>query len=441
MLIRYALPSIGGCLLLTSLLIVPARGAVVAPITGYDYASANALANGITTIVTVNNVLPINQIVGLSSTTSQAEFGGMISAEALLPNPGQLILSAPGTAAGLADIPDLPEYPAEATASYPSQPSDEVKLTPTSSFGGGGLAAAVTQDSAGASANLGNYSSATGGVPGFSVGSISTTAEGQQLTATSYRATATNTTDNVSLLGGLVKIGTINSSVTATIKDGKATTAASAVTVSDVQVATVPVEITNTGIEALGDSMALAPIVSQLTEPLASQGVTIQTTPVTQTVNGTTATVTSGALAIDYQTVVNGDPAQIQVLLGQSQAAVAASGPQTGALAGPAGPGSPVGIPPAAAITAPLIALAQTRGGAATSPPAVGTAPAVVASPPVAAEPGAAVAFELKPIDFRSVCLWLLLAGFALILGSQLIDPLGRESHPPPADVRELWRW
>ncbi len=84
--------------------VVPAGGVAVGQdgTAGYDFYSLRGLADGVTVDFNLVGFLPIEDLVGLSSITSEAHFGvGRSDALAALPDPGDLILTLPGTLSAL----------------------------------------------------------------------------------------------------------------------------------------------------------------------------------------------------------------------------------------------------------------------------------------------------------------------------------------------------
>jgi hypothetical protein len=414
--------------------------ATAAPtITAWDFFSADSLARGLFVDVEVQNLLPVNQVVGLASGSAEAHFAvGRSTSLAVLPDPGDLVRSAPGLVAGLGNIPNLPEYPAQASASFPAAPTGSFTLLPNVGLAGGQLSAAATDKKATASAGLGSFISPAGGVPGFRVAGVNTAATSEQTSAAGYQAAASNTVNDVDLLGGLLHIGQISSSATAAVDDtGKFTAPVATVEVAGATLAGTPVRITDKGLVAASSATALAPVIGALAAPLNAAGISVKLTPAVRNFAGNAVTVTSGSVEIDAQTSVDGYPGVVSIQLGASQASVAAANPETAA--GPPVPGPPgeqaatigptLSAPVSGTVPGPLASAAPTS-------PAVGAAPT-----PLATSTGNPIVHALKRIDFRPVYPWLLLSGLALLAGRRLAGWWLARRRSPTSDLKPIWRW
>ncbi|HJR27067.1 MAG TPA: choice-of-anchor P family protein, partial [Acidimicrobiales bacterium] len=288
---------------------------------GYDFYSLRSIGDGVTVDFQLVGFLPIEDLVGLSSVTAEAHYGvGRSDALAALPDPGDLVLTLPGTLSALAGVSGLPDYPAAAHASHPSVPSDLVELVPDADLGAGRLRTEAGEEGAEAEAFVGHQVDTIGLLPSFSVGTIRTIANTRRAGPTTLLATATTEVSDLRLLGGLVRIGHLTSTVSVGIVNDEPTAEAPQVDVSGVTVAGTPVGITDDGIVGLGPAVALAPVIDSLVQPLVEQGISIRTTPATRTVGERTATASGGAVEIEVPLDVQGYPGTLVVTFGRAAA-------------------------------------------------------------------------------------------------------------------------
>src|SRR6185436_2261095 len=95
----------------------------------------------------IDALLPVDEIVGLSSVTAESHLGlGRSDSLAALPDPGDLILTLPGTLAALTGVSGLPDYPAAARSEFPAVPEDDVQLVPDANLGAGALHTDAAED-------------------------------------------------------------------------------------------------------------------------------------------------------------------------------------------------------------------------------------------------------------------------------------------------------
>lgn len=429
----------GGALALAGLLLttmsIPAQGQDGGA-AGYEYAALHALADGVTVDFNLEGFLPIEDLVGLSSITSEAHFGaGRSDALAALPDPGDLILTLPSTLSALAGLSGIPDYPAAAHADAASRPVDDIRIAPDAGLGATRLYAEASDTHASAFAHVGHQVDTVGLLPSFSVGTIRTTARTTQVGPSTLEAVATSEVSNLKLLGGLLTIGTLTTEVATEVVDDVPRVTASEVVVSGVTLAGVPVGITDEGIVGLGSAVPLAPIIDDLVAPLLAQGIQIRTTPATSEVGDRSAVARSAALVISVPISVQGYPGILDVALGQALAEL-----EVGALAGVDatgdgdGDGAPVDL-------GPLPGLGTSTGGFDLGLPPVG---------PAGAGPGRGRATELVSVpagrlvgdwDLTNLYRVLLLGGIGLFGAGQVVVRSTLRPTRRPNDLRTLWRW
>ncbi len=410
---------------------------------GYDFENLHALASGVSASFDLIGFLPIENLVGLSSVTSESHFGaGRSDSLAALPDPGDLILTLPGTLSALLGISGLPNYPAAASADENGTPVDDVQLVPDANLGAGHLHADADATGSSASAFVGDQENTIGLLPSFSIGSIKTTAATHQLNPTTLESVATTTVSDVKLLGGLVQIGQITSQVTAGIQNDTPTSSVDDLQVSGATLAGMPVGITDKGITGLGSSVALAPVIDKLLAPLQAQGITIKTTPASHTVNGRTATATAGTLQITAKLSVEGYPGTFTLTIGQSLAEMtvgALSDSSATAAGGTSDLGGSAGL-----VTGDTSSGLPGLGDNSSSLlPSLATP-----APPTAG--GRAPGTEIVSVPAnRAVQRWsvtnlyrmMLLGGLLLFAAGQVVVRTTLRPRRRPNDLRQLWRW
>lgn len=408
---------------------------------GYDFFNAKASADGVSVQVEIDNLLPVNQLLGPSSGSTEAHISrGGIGSSAIAPNPGDLILSAPGAAAGLGGIPNLPQYPAQAQANYPATPSASFSLAPAGTVPAGSLSAEAGADGAESKAALGDVVQGSG-TSGISVGAVTTHSKADRSDDSTYEASAESQIENVQLLGGVLQIAEITTSVTAGENPKGGSANPGRITVSGASLNGTPVAITDRGIEAPSGATALAPVVDTLVKPLAQQGFSVHTTPAQSSTTNEQAQATGAALVIEHRTTVNGYPALTTISLGASTASINVSGYSADAPAAP----EPAAVEGAST---------SDQSSPATSPAGLGTGstgstPATPISGTRSALPqrrgipvGGVPALAAVPIDFRSGYPPILAAGLFLLAAWWWVNHQTRPGQlRAGADLRSLWRW
>lgn len=407
---------------------------------GYDFYSLRGLGDGVTVDFNVVGFLPIEDLVGLSSITSEAHFGvGRSDALAALPDPGDLVLTLPGTLSALAGVSGLPDYPAAAQADYSSRPVDDVQLVPDGGLGAARLHTEATEEGSAASAFVGHQVDTIGLLPGFSVGTVRTTATARRINEANLEATATTEVSDLRLVGGLLRISQITSEVTVGVSNGNLKASASKVDVSGVTLAGVPVGITADGIVGLGQPLGLAPVIDVLVKPLLDQGIQVRTTPSSEVVTESTAVATGGALEIEVPLDVQGYPGTFSIELGRAVANL-----EVGPFGSDGGGGSTDPLPDGdAAVAFPDLGSTPSFDSGL---PSVPTGP--VASPDPAGPGGAVtelvsipVGREIEDWDVTTLYRLMLIGGIALFGAGRVVVRTSLRPQRRATDLRQLWRW
>jgi hypothetical protein len=405
---------------------------------GYDFYSLSAFGDGVTVDFNLVGFLPIEDLVGLSSITSEAHLGvGRSDSLAALPDPGNLILTLPSTLSALLGVSGLPDYPAAAQADYTNRPVDTVQLVPDAGLGAGRLHTEADTEGSTAEALIGHQVDTVGLLPGFSIGTIRTTASTRRINPATYEATATTAVSDILLLGGLVRISQVTSEVTVGVANDTVKATASKVDVSGVTVAGIPVGITTKGIVGLGQDIALAPVIDALVKPLLDQGIKIRLTPSREEVADRTAVATGGALEIEVPLAVAGYPGTFSLTLGRATADL-----EVGALApaedtGAVDPGTGGGV---ILDDLPLPGLGSSPdfgSGIPTTPGGTGTAGRPVTTEIVSVPVGR----QIEEWDLTTLYRVMLLGGGALLVAGRVVMRTSLRPNRRPTDLRQLWRW
>ena len=404
---------------------------------GYDFYVVRAQGDGVTVDFNLVGFLPIEDLVGLSSITAEAHLGTSRSdALAALPDPGDLILTLPGTLSALVGISGLPDYAAAAHADHPNRPVDDVQLVPDVGLGAGRLHTEAGEAGSAAEAFVGHQVDTVGLLPAFSVGTIRTTAATRRLGPAAIEATATTSVSDVRLLGGLLRISEITSEVTVGVVNDVPQASVQKVDVAGVTIAGTAIGITDEGIVAPGQSSALSPIIQTLLAPLLQEGIAVRTTPAVESVGDRTAEATGGALEIVVPLDVQGYPGTLSVTLGRASAFLEV-GPLGGDDAGDTGTteGGSVG-----GLDAPLPGLGEvpTFGDGLPAPSgSTGTAGPGGVTEIVSVPLGR----EVEDWDVTTLYRVLLAGGVALLVGSRLVVRAALRPARRATDLRTLWRW
>jgi hypothetical protein len=281
-----------------------------------------AIASGFTASYEQPNLpIPANPSVevnvGYSNTTDNFGPSGSSLASSLYP--GQVIANA-GPELGLflpgVPLPPAPVWPAQATTTCPKGPNATNNTTPgntmeadcgadsntaTASFGipgsnATGPPAAAPPAGSGAPSlgpllGIGSVLSSGSPTPSAPVGNDLLDMQGLSSTSTSgavgKTATATATADanGISILGGLITIGSVSTTATAT-SDGTTGTLSGASTAQHVVIAGQPVTIDSSGIHAAGNPGPGNPVLPVVQQVLSTAGITMTVTNPTDTTKG-----------------------------------------------------------------------------------------------------------------------------------------------------------
>jgi hypothetical protein len=417
-----------------------------APEPTFAFVSANSGGDGVRVFFDIVGFLPITPAVSLASVSAE----GFVetsrrTAVALLPDPGGTVVSAPGLAAGLVGVPNIPGYPLVARADDPFVPTADA--SPLLGSGVGVIRAEASSNRAAAVARLAGVGAGgatglepvtalvdaitaglgaplTGGL--IDVGSSEVQVEETQSGPSTLTARATSRLAGVNLLGGLVRIASIETTASADLARGVASAAEPTVRVAGVTVAGIPAAIDEHGLSLAGSSTPLGALLGPLTDPLLDQGLAVSLAPSERMADGSTARARSGGLSIELTTAYQGYPVILRVTLGEVRASVQASGPPTAgpapAVTGGGAPSSPaVGAPGALDLPSPL------------APAAVGGAARPVSSP------GNTAIVEF--LDLRDVYPFLVLLAAGLAGSRLLASSLLRRRPGSRPEVQELFRW
>ena len=420
----------------------PARGQDAEP--GYDFQNLHALADGVTVDFNLKGFLPIEDLVGLSSITSESHFGvGRSDSFAALPDPGDLILTLPGTLASLLGVAGLPDYPAAANADSPSVPVEDVQIVPDANLGAGRLHAEASDTSSSAFAHVGNQVDTIGLLPSFSIGSIRTTARTTQLNPGTLEAVATTTISGVRLLGGLLFIDQITSEVASTVANDKPKATATKVVVTGAKVAGTPVGITEQGIVGLGSAVPLAPVIDSLVKPLTDQGIKVRTTPSSIVTGARTAVARSGSLQIEVPLPVQGYPGILTISLGRALTELEVSALSDSGASFDDGATVDTGTVLDDSGSFPLPGLGDSSTDFGSGLPASPSAPSATpgGSPAGVETVTIALGRTVQDWDLTTLYRVLLLGGLALFVAGQVIVRSTVRPARRANDLRQLWRW
>ncbi|HZN16243.1 MAG TPA: choice-of-anchor P family protein [Acidimicrobiales bacterium] len=419
---------------------VPAIGQTEDEPDGYDFFGVSGLADGITTRVVVERFLAVEEFVALSSVSAEARLElGRSSALAVLPDPGDLVLGLPGTLAALAGVAGLPDYPAVARADYPTTPTDAVTLAPDAGLGALRLQTQAEEHRAHGLAFVSDFVDTVGLVP-LTVGSIKSDSVARRLDPLTYESTAKSTVNDIRVLGGILRIGQVTSTVTTRVDDGKITATRDETKVTGAEIAGMPVGIDEKGFTSPNGSQALAPIVESLAAPLTAAGVVVRMTPGETVIGATKGTATSGFLNIQFTTTLeNAYPVVVTLSFGKASSTVEASGKSSSLL------DDLLGGPIDASVAGSALDATGSALGAGTTPDISGSGTASLGGLGGSGglvTPRPSIASSLEPMDFRSFYRWLALALAGAIVARWVVVNRLRErdtaTHP---NLRSLWRW
>ena len=216
------------------------------------------------------------------------------------------------------------------------------------------------------------------------------------ITATSLQSTTTSTVTDVSLAAGAVTIRSIQTVATA-VTDGVRGATDGRATVSGLQVGGMAAAVDDQGVHALGQSAPGVDPNAQIAQVLQASGVTMRLLPSSTSPKGPNASRSTGGLMVQLPLPSPGPPVpsggSVTILLGQTDASVAASPGVAFDLGGLSlAPPAPAEVPPAST-TPNLAALVGTSGAAGSPAPVAGGTPAL-ATPTAVSEP-------VRPVSYR----------------------------------------
>jgi hypothetical protein len=416
----------------------------------FSFFSANSAGDGVRVFFDVVGFLPVTPALSLGTVTAEGFVESTRrTALALLPDPGGTVVSAPGLAAGLVGVPNVPGYPLVARADDPFTPHAEA--SPVLGTGAAVIRADASADRAAALARVvgaGSGDGLTGLAPVndlvaslvqsaqlpvrgplVDLGAAEVTVEQARPTASSLVATARSRLSGVNLLGGLVRIASIDATATARLDGTTASADPPEVIVSGVTVAGVPAQLTERGLSLAGSNSPLGGLLAPVVDPLLQQGVALRVAPSEATAEGTNARARSGGVVLEITSSFQGYPVVLRVSFGDVRAAVqgtvraaqvddtTSAQPTTG---GAPLVGNPVGSLP---LGTPALTTAVPRAGGTPGAP-LGQATAVV-----------------DVIDLRRVYPFLGLLAAALV-GSRGIAASRLRRRPGSSRaVQDLFRW
>ena len=395
----------------TAFLLAPSAGADDSPGANLAGITASAYATGVQVspltpgVVGAGNVSQGNLVeADIPYATSSTSTGPSSSSLGSPAYPGDTAAGADNDLATFAPqfppaLINLLNDPVLARADYPAQVSTGTSSSykpPGPPGSGVGVASAQAGDSGAQSSAATNQSSFA--ADGITVASSVVTSK-TVLGASSVEATSHSDVGTIELLGGLVKIAGITSTATAT-SDGNIGQPTSDFKLGAVTVAGVPASIGPDGISvgSGGQPPFLVPDANQALVALKQAGISVHTIAPTTTLDAASATVTSGALVVQFQDANIPNPnGQVPVSsvgldlnLGLSQATADATGlPPIGSFPTLPGagafPGGSLSSPGAAALpsqpSGASVSVSSGGGGLPASPSALSVASAPLASP------------------------------------------------------------
>ncbi len=249
---------------------------------------------------------------GYAATTDNYGPSGTATASSLYP--GQVVANAGPELALLvpgAPLPPAPVWPVQAVSEYPQAPNSGATDEPgvnmdSSSTADGNTASATLGDDAPEAGSSGADSSAvapsSSGNPLasssaiFGIGNLSATSSSLAPSTTANgEASATDT--GISILDGLITIGSVTSTATA-ISDGTTGKLTGSTQVQNMDVAGEAVTVNASGISAAGQSTPLSLPISSINTILQELGITMSVSNATDQVSGSSASRTLDGLKI-----------------------------------------------------------------------------------------------------------------------------------------------
>jgi hypothetical protein len=275
----------------------------------YGYAGT-ATADGVRVVVFADDYLLTDRLVDVGVPTAQAVLDGTQAiGYAASPDPGDLVLSAPGIVAQATGVSGLvPDYPLVVRSDTSS---------PTAQLGADGLQLKAD------SSPLSSEARATiGGLPGDpAIGRIESHAVSKlDPKLNRMQVEAASTVDGFEAVGGLLRIGRVESHASARQDQGGEVVRSGGFEVQGISVLGLPVAVNQDGIDLAGNAVPV-PIGETVQSLLDASGLGLRMLEPIETPNG----IISGGLQITQE--VNGlpnaaGPAVVTITLGRSAAFV-----------------------------------------------------------------------------------------------------------------------
>jgi hypothetical protein len=206
---------------------------------------ATASAEGVRVGVAAPNFVVVDQLVDVGVPVAQSTVDGLGNSKAFASNPypGELVISGPGTVAGVTGLPNPGNYPLYAATSYPttreahfSQPNYD-------------LSAKSAEQSSDAVASAGGSASDS------SVAAVKATATSRRAADSgTVSAEAISTADAVNLAGGALRVGAIRGTAKVTRRPNTQPARSSSFSVDGVSVGGQPVGFNDKGFVIAGTS-------------------------------------------------------------------------------------------------------------------------------------------------------------------------------------------
>jgi hypothetical protein len=379
-----------------------------------SYLAADGVARGMTARYAIENYLPVNQPLDVSSVFAEARLELQRSTSlAAMPFPGDTVIGLTPTIAGLANIPNLPPYPFAARADNPSVPQADVAPNPGNGVGAATLHAEAQSNRAAAKASLASFTASNV----LAEGTVDSSVESFR-DADGIVVHALSVAKDVSLLGGVVHLGTVRTEVTVGGTPGHFQVRQTDLQVEGVTVGGQPAQLGPDGLTVGGQPATGLPDASKL----LPNGFTLQTLPATSNTTETAVTASSGVVVLTESSTLQGSATKLELWLGSATASITARDAtvapsdqhsSTAVVSSGGAPSVPgkAAKPTASAAASPAASVNPVRTGARTNP--------------------------LPLLDFRPVYLPLVLAGgTAIALRRRLL-----RTQAASSDLRVLWRW
>lgn len=248
--------------------------------------SATASADGVRQVVTIPGAPVTSTPIDAGGPTAQAAFSTFGSSQgyAALPDPGDLVVTAPGLVTGLLssgaaglpplNLPTLPKYPLFVESSMP--------LTPTASSGAGPYMLRATSSDAGTDAQ------ATGGFQVPPAGNAALTTSNASISQSGPTARATATSDTQGVTVGPLTIGEITATATMELASDGTVNPSESLEVAGMKIGGVAIDLTPSGLNLGGPVIPVA--LQAFVDPLLkAAGVTLRIQPAQTTTDGVIA--------------------------------------------------------------------------------------------------------------------------------------------------------